>query len=306
MVVLLGVLMLQAQWGLFQFMVQRDLGMYLLGETRLEVREPGIAKFAVFGRKLIRGYGPYPHANNFGGAMVIGIVATILLFSPQPHRERKQVPLPVSQLAFAVFFWLGLLVSFSRSAYIGAGLALILGFLYVRRQVKHWIIPLLVSIFVFTPLFMSRSGDPADVAVSERILGYEWAVEIIKGHGLWYGSGLGNYEEVLRSFLVQSSISFEDWQIAPVHSAPLLLAAELGVLPALLLATGVGLALVLSWPREGRLGLGMLLLPIVPLALFDYYLVRQLAPVGYVLLVLMCARSWYSEEYNDSLYPNGC
>lgn len=300
--VLLGVIVLQAQWGLFQFVVQRDLGMYLLGETRLEVSGPGIAKFAVPEGRLIRGYGPYPHANNFGGAMMVGIVCAMMLASATSPALRKS---ETFFLAVTFFLFLGLLVSFSRAAYAGAGLALIFGWFFVTRRVKHWLTPLLISLLVFMPLLMSRASDGADVAVSERLLGYRWAFEIINGQGLWQGAGLGNYEEVLRFFLVRSSTEFEEWQVAPVHSVPLLLAVEAGIIPTLLLIGGLGCGILHLWLRRGRRWMGMTLLSILPLALFDYYLLREIAPAGYVVLLLVGAKAWYSGRQDESIYRKG-
>ena len=85
--VILAVLVLQAQWGIGQFILQRDLGLYLIGESRLSVSVDGVAKFALGDDKLIRAYGPFEHANILAGSLVIGLMLYVLLVTGKKQEQ---------------------------------------------------------------------------------------------------------------------------------------------------------------------------------------------------------------------------
>ncbi|MBI1833253.1 MAG: hypothetical protein HYR90_00290 [Candidatus Andersenbacteria bacterium] len=265
---LVAVLSLHAQWGILQFAVQQDFNLYLLGESPLSSRLPGIAKFSLGSEKVLRGYGPYSHANVFGGAMLVGLI----LVNTLPRNR--------STFLIGSFFLLALLLSFSRTAYAGYILYVLLGaFRSHRSYFKKLLIPVLICIVV-APLVWLRGTDTASRAFSERWHGYAWSFAIMQQQSLVRGASFGNYKDIVKHYLEQNNVPHEMWEIAPVHSVPLLLAIEVGIIPTIILIllfiTGIGLTNI------------TILFALVPPLLFDHYFVTELSSL-FLLVVLYTA-----------------
>lgn len=265
MLALIALLTLQAQWGIVQFIFQHDLGLHLIGESVLSTATPAVAKFAVAGTRLIRAYGPYPHANIFGGMMVIA--TTLILFLKQRVLRRWILPI----------VFIGLVLSFSRSAYIG-GLIVLLILLY-KQHMRRWMPTTLIAL-TLSPLILFRFIDTEDRAFMERVRGYAWAIEILSNQPIATGIGIGHYQSTLQVFLTDKHVSYNLWEIAPVHSAPLLLLVEFGLLPT---AALIGLLLAFTPPDRY-----VLLTATTPALLLDHYFLTNIA--AFTLLgLLLCA-----------------
>jgi hypothetical protein len=276
---ILAVLTLHASWGITHFILQHDLGMQILGESRIAADIAGVAKFSVGTEKYIRAYGPYPHANILGGSMLIALMLTLLL--PHSFRQRKELYYLITIIVLA------LLLSFSRAAYIGLMLWCVLFFITHKNipasSFKHTFARPLVITFILlcltlAPLLVFRNTDHEDRAASERMSGTVWALNIIGEHPVWRGVGPGQYTYALKAYLADNDVSHYSWEIAPVHSVPLLTVSELGILAALLLF--ILFILSLRW------SLSLLFLaPLLPLLLFDHYLYTTTMPL---LLAVLC------------------
>ena len=95
---------------------------------------------------------------------------------------------------------------------------------------------------------------------------------------------IAGYPLALEGYLDSRSIAHDQWQIDYVHSVPLLLLREWGVIGLL------GLLIVLT-PSAIKARANLVwLIPIVPLLLFDHYFATQYGPlillVGFVYLIL--------------------
>ena len=282
-IVIILVLATHAQWGVAQFIMQRDLGLYLLGETRISVEDSGVAKFAIGSEKLVRAYGPYPHANSLGGGLSFGL----LLVAVWMTKEKK-----VSMLHNS-FLWpilgsllLGIMVSFSRTAYLSSGFILLILACYLSwpRQWLAWkCFGLLILLgLIFMPLLIARLNDIDDRAFYERIVGSGWSIALIAKQQWWQGVGWGKYPEKLKVYLDEQGITYKPWQIDYVHSVPLLVTAELGVASTLLLTAAAGSLLLIFYRNEWWWLLG-----VTPLVLFDHYMVTQLTPMLLLLTTLI-------------------
>lgn len=268
--VALGVIVLQAQWGLIQFAIQRDLGMYIIGESRINVEREAVAKFRAFDAKFIRAYGPYAHANAFGGAVVVGAVMLSALLIDRRRRidHERMFWLPVVGALL-----LGGLVSFSRSTYIG--LCIAVGSAWYFGVRLKWV-PLIgfTCVLVFAPLIYERLADIEDRGISDRISQWQPWRSIVKQHSWWSGSGVGRYSVELESWWQKTGQAYEPWEVASVHSVPLLMIAEWGWALGLL-----GIA-VLVW---GALSGGAMAAALVPALLFDHYFITQVGPLMWLL-----------------------
>lgn len=271
----LVVLCLHSLWSISQFILQRDLGLYWLGESRLSANTTGVAKFNVpwSEQKVIRAYGPYPHANTLGGTLLIGTILTFSLFGKKDSSFLKFT---------SILLVFGILTSFSRTAL--AGLALLLVFLAFRLPKQKWknyrstAILLMIIFSVFIPLFYYRSLDTHGTALAERFRGYSWAIDLIRHTSQWRGVGPGQYEFSLQQYLGGRQLSYFPWEVEPVHAVPLLLLAEYGGVALLIAAIGV------RYVKKRHL---MLFTPLIPAFFLDHYLVSQTAALLWMVLLAL-------------------
>lgn len=279
--VLLGMTLLWAQWGIGQFVVQADLGFNLAGESDISASHIGVAKFSLENRKILRAYGPFLHANTFGGVSLLGI---LFLFSVFLKKEKE---FSGSQRQFFLVAWfvlvMALLTSFSRSAMAGAAAPLLIWLIIYRG---HWRRVSLVGgiiILVFSPLLFFRSTDVGSAAVKERRQGLMWWKGLAGGQNSWHGTGLGGYSEALQNYFEKYDMQVEPWQAAPVHSVPLLAIAELGRVWSIVIAVfGLGFAI---WNRSRFFRWFFLVgLPLLPALLLDHYFFTQPGPLAWLLV----------------------
>jgi hypothetical protein len=229
---------LQGGIALGQFLKQSDLGLRFLGEKILDPEVSGTIIGVADGASWLRGYGLQAHPNSVGT-----IVALCLLFLlPQliPLTGWRKIGLAV---VFGVGF-IGLLATFSRGALFGfAGGMMIWLWDVVRgframdgetlkQMTKKWL-PLggvyLVVGFGFlitnknliTSRILNIDVNPLEArSIEARLASARVALEMIANYPL-DGVGLDNFLKVA----VEISPG-----VGTVHSIPLLITAELGVL----------------------------------------------------------------------------
>ena len=273
-VAILFCILLHAQWGIAQFVVQGDLNLRLLGETRLAVDEVSVAKFG--DEKTLRAYGPYKHANSYAGVLVVGLSMMVAM-------RRKVKSVRVWNLLFGVMV-LGILVSFSRAALVSLFILLLVDLYWQKKKEISLVCVGLVVIFmlVFTPFYIERLSDSKDMAVYERVSGYSWSLKIIEDNDLWRGVWPRSYKEVLKDKLDSSDIYYNEWQIDYVHSVPLLGLSLFGVAP-MLVTLMVLVGLLYKCVPRNRL---IIIISIVPLLFLDHYFVTQVSPFIYLVLLI--------------------
>lgn len=268
-VVISSMIVLWAQWGVAQFIVQHDLGLSMIGESRLSTDRAAVAKFSVPDGKILRAYGPFLHANTFGGIMLLGLV---LLYRLRNLPGRFLLP------AWAMTL-LGLFLSFSRAALLGLP---VLFFAWLTASGVQWAKVSLVSfamLLTLSPLWYYRLTDRDDVGVVERGVFFQWWQAVTGGQAPWRGVGPGNYTVALQDYVQHTGESHRQWQVAPVHSVPLLLLAEWGWV------WGAAASLVMA------AGGGMLLPATMAFPLlFDHYFLTQLAPLAYFIVTATIVR----------------
>ncbi len=264
-VVIIGCIALYSQWGIAQFIVQQDIGLVRIGESTISPNISGVASFYWESKKFIRAYGPFAHANSFGGVILLGIT---LLFI---HRKTIRDPLFNRTILFILS--LGLLTSFSRAALLG-GAYIFAAWVWKNRSVT--LVPIAIAILLFTPLLFFRSVDSHGVAAEDRQTGLIWFMNISSVQSIFRGFGIGNYSYALQEFLTTNAIPHDSWDIAPIHSVPLLLLAELGIgLTSLCLG-----GLYLFWKRYKPWPL----LALAPALILDHYFATQLAPTVFLIV----------------------
>lgn len=263
--IFIGCIGIYAQWGIAQFIVQHDLGMHILGESRLQVGVAGVASFTDASSKYMRAYGPFGHPNSFAGALLIG---TILLYTLRSSSQ-------LYSISMLSLYSIGLAVSFSRTALVG--LAFVLLAYCIQKRLYILAVISLIPLLVFTPILLHRSFDPVGVAAEDRITGYAWLTDMATPVSLLRGYGIGNYESALVSHLTANHITYNVWDIAPVHSAPLLLFTEFGVV-----LGGIIAVLVVRFFKSY---FSPILIALLPPLILDHYFITQIGPL---LLLITC------------------
>lgn len=284
---ILGVLSLQAQWSITQFILQHDLGMHALGESRIDSSYSGVAKFSIASEKLIRPYGPHSHPNDLAGSLMIGLIlVSIIILSFWPHTHAYLLSL----LSIASTIVIAIILSFTRSAYASLFLwSLVFALpafsrnrftIPAQTSLRTICIIVIVSFITISPLVYYRFTDPHDSGLSERISGLSMASDIILGENALFGIGIGQYKNAVNSLITAKGIMVNPWEIDNVHSAPLLLIAELGIILSSVIITFLIIYTYMthSWH---------ILFIISPLLLLDHYFLTQTAPLLLLSIILV-------------------
>ena len=202
----------------------------------------------------LRVYGISSHPNVLGGHLAVGVILILGLIIAA-HGWRRW-----GLIAAWLLCWLTLLLTFSRSAWLGVigggliALLLLLRGRYLTRLTIKWLAAVtaaglgLTALFVwrFQPFLVNRIE--VDIvayeaqAVTQRLDAARLALQIFTAHPLT-GVGLAQSIVVMRDLL---GISI-DW----IHNVPLLIAAELGVVGLTLIGLLV-IALVAIGVRRWR------------------------------------------------------
>jgi O-antigen ligase len=183
----------------------------------------GLTEFALLGRRDLehRITGPLPHVMTFSGVLMPLSLMALLLWIHQ----RKQW-----QLAVALLSMTTLLLTLTRSVWLGWTVAIVMLIVAARTRLAFYILPAAILFITFLPLpFFSRMISTFDLQQSsnfDRIRMLEAGVEMIKDYPL-LGVGPGNVKE---------SYALYRRQDAPrprpphLHNNPVQLWAERGVL----------------------------------------------------------------------------
>jgi O-antigen ligase len=233
--------LLQSLIAVGQVLVQAPLGLSLFGEFTLPADRSGLSTLTVNGIKWLRPYGLTAHPNILGGCLAVALLAigTALIVKTAHGRW-----LWIGLLTAAIIWW-GLLLSFSRSAWlavaIGGGVLLFLLAWRCRDQIA-WRrtfglvlgAGLIAGVFLVTyrDLVFARTGFGDETgeqrSVVDRSLFIEFSLQMIQQKPvLGWGIGMNDWESAQ---LIQQSPRKLDLQALPVHNIPLLVWSELGLI----------------------------------------------------------------------------
>ncbi|MFZ4648576.1 MAG: O-antigen ligase family protein [Patescibacteria group bacterium] len=220
---------LSAILGIFQFSIQR------VPEIKYFVASHQVANFSGEsvlengGSRLLRAYGSFDHPNIFGGVMAIALLIVINRIFQVKNQKEWQVLI----IAFILFF-LALLMSFSRAAWLTFAVALAVRLVINRRQELFKTLMILglsaaISLVFFSSYSgwlmarVSASGRLENISLEERWTGVKIVTEQIL-HNPFQSVGLGSYI----IFLEKKVPNLSAWVYQPVHNAWLLLTVEAG------------------------------------------------------------------------------
>ena len=219
-----------------QVSTQHSIGLKYLGESFLRVGNPGIATINLFGEKILRGYGLFPHPNIL--AAFLGLTLLVLLIhqnvprgtiSSVETKNSSKTMFHVEHLVIGTLV-MALMLTFSRT---GILLTLLGSIFIVPRgtfprfplkkkiqlfHVEHWLMALAVILLV------TLGGLTSLKSFSERELSLVEYSEL--SHFQLIGNGVASYGARLYSQIY----SVNDWSIQPIHNYFLLTYYELGAI----------------------------------------------------------------------------
>jgi len=210
--------------GLIQFINKGTSGgvFYILGERTFSIYTPGIALVDVFGRQLMRAYSTFPHPNSLAGFLGI-CVLLFLLFGKNLNRRLYYLAI--------VFAFLGIAISFSKTAIITLIVIGIFWFLINNKKIENMVGRLTTILLIVTSILLL--GFKTNIYTSkirnieniyQRISLIRTSGEMIKSHFI-SGVGLGNFIINIPKYAEDNS-----WILQPVHNIYLLIFTETGLL----------------------------------------------------------------------------
>ncbi len=277
--------LLQALVGIAQFLLQRSVGLQVLGEYVLNPAWPGMSIVSAGSDRVLRAYGLSDHPNILGGCLAFGLILLLAAYLWTDGHKRFMALIAFLPVSVA------LLLTFSRSAWLafatGAAFLLVTQ-LALRRGAALkpllWL-ALAAGITLAPLLWQERSlmgtrlnagaafdAVPAEQqSIGERALLVQETQPLLGIHPLT-GIGLGASPIALRNENPMSSLTYQ-----PPHLALLEAIAETGLLGGAFYL----LLLVLPWVALARhteslaqpwvAGSAALLLAVTVVGFFDYY-----------------------------------
>jgi O-antigen ligase len=269
-----------------QFIQGHSLGLKIFGEFELNPDWNGVSVVTANGIRTLRAYGLTDHPNILGGCLAC---ALILIAGWIIQSQSQRVALVAS-----IFFsgTLGLFFTFSRSAWLALGLAIILMMVLLIKthQETHYrnLTALIFGSFLLLAPFLylnlnllgvrfnwqnSFTSVPQEnQSIGERQLLEDSANQIFADHALT-GIGLAAFPLALRQMFPEFPVNYQ-----PAHLVLLDVATETGIFGALFYILVVAVPFGLLLINRQRLNLTIellaatgLLLIISVISLFDYY-----------------------------------
>jgi O-antigen ligase len=299
----------QSLFTLIQFIMQAPIGLSILGEYFGNITDPGVSTIIVNGERIIRSYGTFPHPNVLAGFLLVSLISGFLLVS----RGTKIIYTFVS--CGTVIILIGLILTFSRTAWLGAGILIFSYIFYSLTFVKHSFTKyLLVSLIVFCsiiliffrPYLFSRASNVSEFnsAVNYRISFNKFAYDLIKSNIL-LGVGVGDYIPT-----TLKTPSLQPWQHQPAHNIFLHETAELGLTGLVAFLLIIFTAIRSTWNSKNKQIRFVLLLggfSIIIISLFDHYFVTiqqgQLIFFSFLGLMLAANNLNNDQHYNQNQIP---
>jgi O-antigen ligase len=276
---------LQAIVAIAQYILQRSVGLQILGEYLLDPNWNGVSIVSTGSQRILRAYGLSDHPNILGGCLAFGLVLLLAAYLHGDWKTRLMILVPFLPVSLA------LLLTYSRSAWLAflAGAVFLVG---VEATLHHWLsikplvwlalvcgLVLAPFILVNLPLFgirldvnQSFMTIPAEEqSIGERALLVESANHIFANHALT-GIGLGASPVAMKDVYPSFPVDYQ-----PPHLTLLDAALETGIYG----ATFYFLLLVLPWivllrhrdllTRPDVMTAAAVLLAVTIVGFFDYY-----------------------------------
>lgn len=278
---------IQSSIGIGQFLYQYSPASTWLGMSAHEASQAGSSVLKIDGGRFLRAYGTFPHPNLLGGFLgaVLMLGSMYYVSSIRYEKSWKCLREIVFTLSGLLVVSLGLILTFSRTAWLGAGLGIVAIGLYAFRQEDSWIRGRFLKIFlafglaslVFGSVLYNQISPRFDTvtieregSVSERVASLR-DVEVLIVEQPIIGVGAGNFTAEIMQLQSERPV----WSIQPAHNVFVLVWSELGVVGLLLFVCFLVFSLLpilKSKILNHKSALFIALLALVPSLFFDHWL----------------------------------
>lgn len=245
---------IQAIIGIGQVILQHSFGIFWLKESLISPNIDGVAKVVLFGHKLIRSYGLFPHPNILGGFLLISIVLTFACGKMFHASSIKSVSRGTIMYIILTAQIIALCLTFSKSAILGLFLVVCYsGYKFISHPLseilrarpvkpdcsmwnslniygmKHFYKYIITGVICFGLLLTVLGFNINSLLLksfNERLLFLNVSRETIVNNPI-VGVGMGQFVENMQKY---SSVFLANWQYQPVHNVFLLIWSELGII----------------------------------------------------------------------------
>ncbi|MCX7852844.1 MAG: O-antigen ligase family protein [Caldilineales bacterium] len=242
--------------ALGQVWKQDDLGLTFLGEEELDPQRPGVIVLSVAGQRWLRAYGLASGPNALGACLV---TAGLLLLPTALRARGDRAWVWAGVLGLGL---LGVLASFSRSAWLALGLALAVWAIiawrsqgwrpFMQTPVAVWAVPLLAggvfllaNVAALSTRFVQLETPLEARSLNDRRREATLTLSVIAERPL-LGVGPGHLAATLKARAPKTYV---------VHNVPLLVTAETGLIGGALWLALMGAGLFWAY-KSARLGSG--------------------------------------------------
>jgi hypothetical protein len=270
---------LQSLLGIGQFLMQSTFASTLLGMSAHEVWQAGTSVLKNDIGRWLRAYGTFPHPNMLGGFLADVFVLCISYYVLRIEELKRNQR--VAFLVGIVSIFLGLLLTFSRSAWFGAAFGIVV---YSVFRIKYhvwgkWDTRMFLMLAITAAVFVGVLHETVfsrfdgtvienEGSVSERVQSLKDAKVVIEEGNMFLGTGAGNFTAQMMVLQPGRPV----WTIQPAHNVPVLVFAELGLV-GLVLFVGFLVSLLILILKSSFLNpQSAVLVVLVPILLLDHYL----------------------------------
>ncbi len=286
----------QGVLAVWQFLSQEIGANKWLGLAAHSAKDLGVSVIEFGDERWLRAYGSFGWPNALGIFLAVILVCGVWLYvSTENYRHKLLILLG----QFAVLS--GLILSFSRGAWLGAVLGLMIFFILqkkgrweIGKNLVYYSLVILLFFIAIKPLFLTRikSLERLEIkSVAERQDQIkDWKNIFSKNY--WWGVGPGLYTEKL----YQKNSKLPVWEYQPVHNVYLLGLVEWGAIGSL------GWLAFLAWViykifKNNKIFLSCWIVLIVA-GLFDHWLLTMFTGIIFGWVILGLTRL----EKNDNLF----
>ncbi len=211
----------QSALALLQFIFQRSLGLYILGERTFDVTTTQIATVNFLGRESLRAYGTFPHPNILAAFLLFGFVITDQKFKFGKKNTFISSILSVNNILVLIIIS-ALIVTFSKTTLILTTFYFFLAIKSFKNKVL-----LAMSTIILAAAYSRSLPDAYINSIAERITLAQAAFKIATESPL-IGIGQNNFIAHLAAL---NLISIGEVRLLqPVHNIFLLISAENGII----------------------------------------------------------------------------
>lgn len=204
----------------YQFLLQRSIGFWILGERSFDSSTPTIANSTIFGKELLRPYGTFPHPNVAGAFFIFFLILVL------PDMVKTKYLLKIKKYFVKKIVILLSLISVCL-IYSKTALIIVLASPTFYFKSKKNII-LFLTLIVFTILIYTRFFSLSyETSVAERLVLFQAAFKIALINPL-FGVGSANFISELAKLNLTSIAQVRLLQ--PVHNVFLLIITQNGLL----------------------------------------------------------------------------